>query len=184
MNLMRSPTLQLNRYFEPLRIIYARHALTLVTKGKAVVVVPTSIRICPGVYLPSVIRLVEYAKVPFKTPQATRKNIFTRDGYRCMYCGAHKGGSELELEHVIPKSRGGKKSWENLVSACRKCNSRKNDRTPEEAGMPLIHKPLPASVHTPRGILRTLGAQVNEWSPYLFMDSKGDTSWVASSQLN
>ncbi len=184
-DLMRSPTLQLNRSFEPLRIIYARHALTLLTKGKAVVVVPTSIRIYPGVFLPSVIRLVEFAKVPYKTPQATRKNIFTRDGHRCMYCGAKKQGAELELEHVIPKSRGGKKSWENLVAACRKCNSRKNDRTPEEAGMKLIHKPLPATIHTQRGILQTLGGEVVEWSPFLFMDSsKGDQSWVAHSQLN
>ena len=184
MNLMRKPVLQLNRYLEPLRIIYARHALTLITKGKAVVVVPTSIRVYPGVYLPSVIRLVEYAKVPYKVPQATRKNIFTRDGYRCMYCGAHKAGSELELEHILPRSRGGKNEWSNLVSACRKCNSRKNDRTPEEAGMPLIHRPLPATVHTPRGILRTLGQQVNEWRPFLFVDSAGDQSWVAHSQLD
>jgi hypothetical protein len=184
MNLMRSPVLQLNRSFEPLRIIFARHALTLITKGKAVVVVPTSIRIYPGVYLPSVIRLVEFAKVPYKTPQATRKNIFTRDGYRCMYCGHRKGGNELELEHVIPKSRGGKKSWENLVAACRKCNSRKNDRTPEEAGMPLLHKPLPATIHTQRGILQTLGGEVNEWAPFLFLDNKGNDGWVAHSQLN
>lgn len=184
MNLMRKPVLQVNKYFEPLRIILARHALTLITKGKAVVVVPTSTRIYPGVYLPSVIRLVEFAKVPYRVQQASRKNIFTRDGYRCMYCGARKAGSDLELEHILPRSRGGKNSWDNLVAACRKCNSRKNDRTPEEAGMTLIHRPLPATIFTQRSLLRTLGSEITEWSPYLFLDSKGDQSWVAHSQLN
>jgi hypothetical protein len=182
--LMRRPVLQLNRSFEPLRIIYARHALTLVTKGKAKVEVSTNIRIYPGVYLPSVIRLVEFAKIPYRTQTVSRKNIFTRDGYRCMYCGHSKAGSELELEHVMPRSRGGQKSWDNLVAACRKCNARKNDRTPEEAGMKLIHRPLPATIHTPRFLLRALGREVNEWSPFLFMDSDGDQSWKEVSQLS
>jgi 5-methylcytosine-specific restriction endonuclease McrA len=182
--LMRRPVLQLNRSFEPLRIIYARHALTLITKGKAVVVVPTRTRIYPGVYLPSVIRLVDFARVPYRVQQASRKNIFLRDGYRCMYCGQTKQGAELELEHVIPKSRGGPKSWDNLVAACRKCNARKNDRTPEEAGMKLIHRPLPATIHTHRDLLRSLGKEVNEWSPYLWMDSDGDQSWKEASQLS
>jgi 5-methylcytosine-specific restriction endonuclease McrA len=174
MILTKRPVLQLNRYFEPLRIIYARHALTLVTKGKAVVVVPTKIRVYPGIYLPSVIRLVEYAKVPYKMQQASRKNIFTRDGYRCMYCGQSRAGAELELEHVIPRSRGGKNSWDNLVAACRRCNSRKNDRTPEEAGMPLIRRPLPATIFTQRELLRSLGKEIEEWTPFLFMDYKGE----------
>ena len=178
MNLMRRPVLQLNRSFEPLRIIYARHALTLLTKGKAVVVVPTSIRVYPGIYLPSVIRLVEFAKVPYKMQVISRKNIFTRDGYRCMYCGLRKHAGELELEHIIPKSRGGLKTWENIVAACRKCNSRKNDRTPEEAGMTLIHRPLPATIHTPRFLLKSVGKEVVEWGPYLFMDSDGDRKYV------
>jgi len=152
--------------------------LTLLTKGKAVVVVPTSIRVYPGIYLPSVIRLVEFAKVPYKMQVISRKNIFTRDGYRCMYCGLSKTAAELELEHIIPKSRGGLKTWEHIVAACRKCNSRKNDRTPEEAGMTLIHRPLPATIHTPRFLLKSVGKEVVEWGPYLFMDSDGDRKYV------
>lgn len=179
MNLMRKPTLLLNAYLEPIRIVWARKALTLVTKGKAVVVVPTSIRIYPGVYLPSVIRLVDYKYVPIRMQTVSRKNIFMRDGYKCMYCGKSAGGENLELEHVIPRSRGGKNSWDNLVAACRKCNSRKNDRTPEEAGMPLLRRPLPATVHTPRFILKSLGQEVNEWGRYLFSDSDGEQKLVA-----
>ena len=99
-----------------------------------------------------------------------------RDGYRCMYCGAKKrDGSELELEHIIPRSRGGKNTWDNLVAACAPCNRRKNDRTPEEAGMQLIHRPLPATVHTARFLLKQIGAEMNEpaWQKYLWNDNRG-----------
>ena len=167
--MMRKPTLLLNASYEPLRIIPARKALTLITKGVATVTVPTSTMVYPGIYLPSVIRLVHLKKVPYRLQQASRKNIFTRDGYRCLYCGVSgtKAGG-LELEHIIPKSRGGKNVWENLAASCRRCNQKKRDRTPEEAGMKLIHRPLPANIHTPRFILRSLGAEINEWSEYLF----------------
>ena len=99
--------------------------------------------------------------------------------HNCMYCGKSSSGEGLELEHVIPRSRGGKNEWVNLVSACRKCNSRKGDRTPEEAGMPLLRRPLPATIHTPRFILKSLGAEVKEWGRYLYNDSDGEQALVA-----
>lgn len=173
--MIKRTVLQLNMSFEPLRIVTPRHALKLVTKGKARVVVPTSIEIYPGVFLPSVIRLTTYAHVPYKRPVPSRKNIFTRDGHRCMYCGRRAGKHVvLELEHVIPKSRSGPSSWENLVAGCHECNQKKRDRTPEEAGMQLIHKPLPATIHTSRFVLQQLGSEIDEWGPYLFKDSKGE----------
>ena len=127
MNLKRKPVLMLNRSYESLRITHAQHALKLVSKGKAVVVLHTNTLICSCVYIPSVIRLVDYAVVPYKRPIPSRRNIFTRDNFKCLYCG--RGNVDLELEHIIPKSRGGPSSWENLCAACRVCNSRKDNRT-------------------------------------------------------
>jgi len=130
--------------------------------------------IYPGIHLPSVIRLLVYRHVPVRLQVTTRRNILMRDSYRCQYCGLKFHGSELTLDHVIPRSQGGRNSWENLVACCRKDNHRKADRTPEAAGMPLLRRPLPASVHTRRFILRSMGLEVNEWSRYLYADSEGD----------
>lgn len=172
--MLRRAVLQLNASYEPLRIIGAKKALTLLTKGVAVVEMPTSIEVYPGIYLPSVIRLRNYRHVPIRLQVVTRKNILLRDGGRCQYCGQRFESSELTLDHVVPRSRGGKNEWSNLVTACKKDNHRKADRTPEEAGMQLLRRPLPQTIHTPRFLLRSLGAEVNEWGPYLFSDSEGD----------
>jgi hypothetical protein len=174
MSLMRRPVLQLNASYEALRIIPAMRALKLVTKGKAMVELATNKLIYPGIYLPSVIRLLVYKHVPLRMQVTTRRNILVRDGYRCQYCGLRFHGGDLTLDHIIPRSQGGKNSWENLVACCRKDNHRKADRTPEEADMPLLRRPLPASVHTGRFILRSMGLEVNEWSRYLYADSNGD----------
>ena len=174
MNMMRRPVLQLNASYEPLRIIPARRAITLITKGVAVVEVPTSTEVYPGIFLPSVIRLRTYRHVPIRMQVCSRKNIYTRDGHRCMYCGRAYSGESLTLDHVIPRSRGGRNEWGNLVSACKRCNHSKADRTPEEAGMKLIRRPLPANIHTPRFVLKALGSEVREWSPYLYADSQGE----------
>ncbi len=166
--------LKLNASYEPLSIISARRALTLLTKGVAVVEVPTSILLHPGIYLPSVIRLREYKRVPIRLQIVSRKNILIRDQYRCMYCGRKLQSANLTLDHVMPRSRGGRDTWDNLVACCRPDNHRKGDRTPEEAGMKLLHRPLPQTIHTPRFILRDMGAEVDEWSRYLWNDSEGD----------
>ena len=175
MNLMRKPVLQLNASYEALRIVSAKKALTLVTKGVALVEVPTNIQVHTGIYLPSVIRLRTYRHVPIRMQVTSRKNIFLRDGERCMYCGEKFKTSDLTLDHVIPKSRGGPQTWSNLVSCCKRDNHRKGDRTPEEAGMKLIHKPLPQTVHTPRFLLRSMGMEIDEqWSKFLWVDSTGE----------
>ena len=97
-----------------------------------------------------------------------------RDGGKCLYCGQRFDSQELTLDHVIPRSRGGPNSWSNLVSCCKKDNLRKADRTPEEAGMKLIRRPLPQTVHTSRWLLKTLGKEVEEWGLYLWSNSEGD----------
>jgi len=88
--------------------------------------------------VPSVIRLRYYIKPIFREAYPTKRNIFIRDRFRCQYCGSTK---DLTVDHIIPKVRGGKDTWTNLVCACKKCNNQKGNRTPEEAGMRLLSKP-------------------------------------------
>src|SRR6476620_5677873 len=87
---------------------------------------------------PSVIRLQRYVHIPYKGIALSRHNIMKRDHYQCQYCGSNKN---LTLDHLFPKSRGGKSSWTNLITACHRCNTRKGDRTPEEAGFVLNQPP-------------------------------------------
>lgn len=87
--------------------------------------------------VPEVIRLVRYDRIPQREVAFTRHNVFARDHHRCSYCGKKKGVSELDLDHVLPRSRGGPHEWTNVVTSCRPCNLRKADKLPEEAGMPL-----------------------------------------------
>jgi 5-methylcytosine-specific restriction endonuclease McrA len=177
--LTRKPVLLLNSCFEPIRIISVRQALKMLTKGKVSVVLSTKRMIYKGVYQPSVIRLVEYKYIPVRMQVVTKKNIYLRDNHTCQYCSRKFHGSELTLDHVLPRSRGGRNTWENLVTACKKCNQAKDDRTPDEAGMKLLHRVIPATVHTARGMLRSVGMAVEEWAEYLFVDSGGDKRFVA-----
>lgn len=111
---------------------------------------------------PSVIRLNHYVNVPYKSVELSRGNIFKRDNHQCVYCGSRE---DLTLDHVMPKSRGGKTSWDNLVAACRKCNARKGDFTPEEAYMTMSHKPYRPTFLS---FLRDSNGVVDkEWKPYL-----------------
>jgi len=91
--------------------------------------------------VPKIIRLLGYDKIPAATVKLNRRNLFARDQNRCQYCGKRYPTSELSLDHVIPRSRGGTNCWENIVCACVRCNVRKGGRTPEEAGMKLIARP-------------------------------------------
>jgi 5-methylcytosine-specific restriction endonuclease McrA len=177
---LHKPVLQLNASYEPLRIITARRAIELIVRNKAVGVddVPM-IRIARGLQVSSAIRLRTYRHVPIRMQVVSRKNILLRDGNRCMYCGNRFRAEELTLDHIHPRSKGGKGTWENLVACCYRDNHRKGDRLLEEVeGMKLIHRPLPQTIHTPRQILRTLGAEVNEWAKYLWHDSEGDRRYA------
>ncbi|KPM46648.1 HNH endonuclease [Jiulongibacter sediminis] len=122
-----------------------------------------SLRTVSATYpLPAVIKLHHYVNVPYKSVVLNRQNIFKRDGNKCVYCGNSR---ELTLDHVIPKSRGGKTNWDNLVAACRRCNSRKGHFTPEEAEMPLAVKPFKPTFVT---FLRDFSGNTSEtWAPYL-----------------
>lgn len=94
------------------------------------------------IQVPRVIRLLFFDRMPKQTVRFNRRNIFARDGNRCQYCGRKFPTSELSLDHVVPKSRGGDTSWENIVCSCVRCNVRKGGRTPDEATMSLVRPPI------------------------------------------
>lgn len=91
--------------------------------------------------IPEVILLSRYEKLPQQKANFSRRTLFRRDNFQCQYCGCKPGSGELTLDHIQPKSRGGKTTWENIVCACVNCNARKADRTPDEAGMKLRTTP-------------------------------------------
>lgn len=175
---MNKATLVLNSSFEPISIRSCRRALTLVCKDRAVIQEHTGQEIYPGIMFPSVIRLKEFRYIPVRVQILSRKNIFLRDRNTCMYCGVVFHPSKLTLDHIVPRAQGGKDSWSNLVACCQFCNRYKADRTPEEAGMKLIHKPRAASIHTSRFILKSLGEEDPLWRAYLYFDSKEDSKYV------
>jgi len=92
--------------------------------------------------VPRIIRLLFYDRLPRNEVKFNRRNLFARDKNRCQYCGKRFPTSELSLDHVIPRSMGGKSNWENVVCACTRCNVKKGGRTPQQAGMTLIQKPV------------------------------------------
>jgi 5-methylcytosine-specific restriction endonuclease McrA len=117
-----------------------------VSKGKAEILKSDENPIIAGYkeYMrPVIIRLLEYIKYHTRTLRANRNRIYKRDGFQCMYCGSKK---DLTLDHVMPRSRGGKNEWTNLVTSCFKCNSKKGDKTPEEAKMKLRQQPFAPSL--------------------------------------
>ena len=133
-------TLVLNASYEPLNITSWRRAVILMIKGKAESLEEDqSYVINSGHNLPTVIRLRYYVKVPFREVALTRKNILLRDNNSCQYCN-HRG-SDLSIDHVLPRSRGGTDHWENVTTACLRCNVQKGNRTTEESNMPLTRKP-------------------------------------------
>lgn len=94
------------------------------------------------IQVPRVIRLLFYDRLPKQTIRFNRRNLFARDANRCQYCGKRFPTSELSLDHVVPRSRGGETSWENIVCSCVKCNVKKGGRTPQEASMQLVRSPV------------------------------------------
>ena len=136
---MAEHVLVLNQNFEPLNVCTWRRAFVLVSLAKAEVVefgrnpIHTAVATYPR---PSVVRLIHLVRRPRSVVKLTRREVFLRDNYTCQYCGVR--GRDLTVDHVMPKHRGGRHTWENLVSACKTCNHRKGGRTPEEAHMHLM----------------------------------------------
>jgi hypothetical protein len=133
--------LVLNSDYSPLNVTSLRKGFILVNKGKAEIIQKGEEDIITTIgnfVRPVIIRLLNYIKFRPSQLKVSRKRIFKRDKYTCQYCGNKKN---LTLDHVMPRSRGGKNSWTNMVTCCSRCNSKKGNKTPEEANMRLITKP-------------------------------------------
>ena len=136
--------LVLNASYEPLSVVNVHRAVVLVLTGKAVIVEsrPASGFRSEHAWIPapSIVRLTVYVNVPYRIGSSvTRRGVFGRDGYRCVYCS----GPAESIDHVVPRSRGGTHTWDNVVSSCRQCNVKKGDRLLSEMGIKLSCRPGP-----------------------------------------
>ncbi|MEZ4256383.1 MAG: HNH endonuclease [Polyangiales bacterium] len=183
---LRAPVLVLNRNFVPVRVTTARMAFELLYQGRARALddeyelhdFPSwSTLTIPERYerigttrgplsIPRVVVLSLYNRVPMTGLRLSRKNLYLRDNYTCQYCGAQPGSDELNLDHVIPRSRGGASTWENLVTSCKTCNLKKGRALPEECGMIPANKPVcprwSAAVE-----FQAIPRRFDDWEPFL-----------------
>lgn len=166
-NALGGRVLVLNASYEPINVCTVRRAIVLILKSKAEVLDEHDIELHSeksSITRPSVIRLRAYVRIPYQSLQRriTRRAVFARDGWECQYCG--RRGS-LTMDHVVPRSKGGDTSWENVVACCATCNRRKGDRSVSQSGMKLRTRPLPPHstifIHVAQP---TIPAQ---WLPYV-----------------
>jgi 5-methylcytosine-specific restriction endonuclease McrA len=158
-------SLVLNASYQPLCVVPIRRALILALKGKAEVL-HTNGQVFHSELLevraPSVVRLNYFVKVPYRARSSlSRRAVFVRDNHECQYCG----GPAENVDHIIPKSRGGGHTWDNVVAACRLCNSRKENRSPDDVGMRLRHPPT--RPHASVWIMVAVDRVDPLWEPYL-----------------
>ncbi len=158
--------LVLNQDYSPLTLCSVQRAFLLVYLHKAELLEHDSEQelhsVSQAFPKPTVIRVHRYVFVPYRGVVLTRYNLFKRDNNECQYCGTKH---DLTLDHLIPRSKGGKTTWKNLVTACKQCNAKKGDLSPEEAGMILERRPYKPSYIM---FLRTnFGSVRKEWLPYL-----------------
>jgi 5-methylcytosine-specific restriction endonuclease McrA len=170
-------TLLLNASYEPLKIVHWQKAVTLLYRGKVEVLEEHEVEVRAVTFtfrLPSVVRLLRYVKVRTGRVAFTRSAVYSRDDRTCQYCGGQFEVEDLTYDHVLPIAQGGAKSFENIVTACVPCNRRKDNRTPEQAGMPLQRAPVrPLAAIVLRvgvGVRRTTPMH---WRPYLFAGMEG-----------
>lgn len=183
---LRSPVLVLNRSYAPVRITDAQQGFSMLYLGRARALdhayephdftawaarAPQpgdeAIGTARGaICIPRVLLLHDYNRVPRAPLRLSRRHVYMRDDHTCQYCGGRPGVKELNLDHVVPRSRGGRSTWENLVTSCRSCNLRKGWSTPEECGMRLRKPPVRPSW----SMALSLAAQRRrfaEWEPFL-----------------
>jgi len=161
--------LLLNQSFEPISIISWRKAICLLCLNKVETIKEYDFYInSPSVSIkaPSVVRLLSYFKRPWTEIKLTRGNIFARDGWKCVYCGKKFPEHQLTTDHIVPRCRGGKSTWENLVSCCQKCNGKKADKSLKEAGFKLLKTPKKPDVFTFFSKILLKGSAPKNWREY------------------
>lgn len=179
------PTLVLNRSWQPVGVASAARSITLAAADRARIVDPADFQqytweawtrrkpeegdlfiqgVSFRIGVPEVVVLMHYDRLPRTEVPFSRRNIFQRDHWTCQYCGAQPGGKELTIDHVLPRSRGGKSAWDNCVLACVECNKRKADRTPDEARMPLRKAPVRPKW---RPMYEGRAVRIASWSSFL-----------------
>ena len=172
--------LLLNQTYEPLGTVSVARAIIMTLKNSVFVEELDGDRVLRSVHaefpVPSVIRRRTYINVRRRREQSSMKRlrIYMRDKFRCQYCGDKKAVSELTLDHILPRSRGGDNSPVNIVTACVACNNRKANRTPDEARMPLLTSQTALRVKLERVVLCHYAEARTEWRKYLFMDMHDD----------
>ncbi|MBL8819517.1 MAG: HNH endonuclease [Planctomyces sp.] len=184
-SVLQRPTLVLNRSWQPVAVSTVARSLIKVWNESARIVDPISFQqyswddwalLEPNagdpviqtqwlqLRVPEVITLTRYDRMPIKIVAFSRRNVFKRDNFTCQYCGCRPGSEELTIDHVTPRSRGGVSSWTNCVLACIECNSRKANRTPDQAGMPLKKtptRPVWNPLYAPHGV------KIQSWSKFV-----------------
>jgi 5-methylcytosine-specific restriction endonuclease McrA len=165
---MYSDVLVLNFTYEALNVTTFQRAVKLLFAGKAEAVHSQERLVCSTSFemrMPSIIRMLYYIKRPLQRVALTKKNVLIRDDHICQYCGERD--RIMTVDHVIPKSRGGSSTWENLVCSCMHCNNRKNNRTPQEANLSLRRKPRQPKYIPWIQIKRN--TLPDEWGKFLFL---------------
>jgi 5-methylcytosine-specific restriction endonuclease McrA len=171
---MRS-TLLLSQAYEPVAAISWQRAVTLLTLGKVEVIEEYENKELRArtwvIKMPAVVRLVRAFRRKKKKVKFSRTNILARDQWKCQYCGTHLSTEEVTYDHVVPRSRGGKTAWENIVSCCAECNAKKANKTPAEAGLKLRKKPYRPS-WVPAFVVTQRGSVPEQWHSYLYWTSE------------
>tara|TARA_R110002167_G_scaffold276610_3_gene482566 strand:+ start:147 stop:659 length:513 start_codon:yes stop_codon:yes gene_type:complete len=165
---MKLYSLKLDASWRPIEIITSFKAFSMCRSGRANVVEDYNLLAHGNSMFPAVIVLKNYVRKHEFVLSCTRRNIYNRDNYTCQYCSMKAiSRFDLTLDHIVPKSRGGPKTWDNIVSSCHKCNIKKGPRTPKEAGMKLLKEP-----RRPKATFIDFYSVKNipkEWSPYIYL---------------
>lgn len=170
-------TLLLNVTYEPLKIISWTRAMTLWCQDKIEILEEhdrTVRSVSFSFKLPSVVRLLRFVRIRQRADYVpfTRANIFARDGHRCQYCGKEFESEDLTYDHVVPASQGGRRTWENIVTACVPCNSEKDARTPAQAGLKLLRQPKKPSSSPALRISVGLRRVPESWRSFLYWNAE------------